>query len=178
MISPALMTFSFYRDLAEKQTRVDCLLRRLPDLCLQNCPKNALNLSQEVGAFILIFPGSPPETPICNIGQLQVSKMLLKEKLIDAYEAGVSSEGGRCERYFEGNLLAVAVALSSMLAVRIPQEELEGVLSLISDANVGACTIEQISGSQHELRQSIAKKCYEVDYRFSFLKKIKGWKIW
>ena len=126
----------------------------------------------------MIFIGRPVYPPICNSDQLDAVRVVLEGGLIDAYKAGIPSKQRRYDWYYEGNLLAVALALSNSLAIRIGEDELNQAVALILEASAGSHAMEPVAGIEKDLRQSIAAKCYEAGYKFNFLKKIKGWSLW
>lgn len=171
MISPALITYSFYRDAAEKNARALCLLRRIFELGVQG--KNILDLSVGIRAFNLVFSGDCAELPICRMDQIIVSKILLGERLIDAYRAGISSGVRGYKWHYEGGALPVALSICKSRAVRIPGEALDQALIFISEANAGARVIEQVAGTETELSGVIPEKCYEAGFNYSFLEKLK-----
>lgn len=201
MISPALMTYSFYRDSPEKQDRIDRLLSRFVELSIckhsssvfdydgsiegwkarvgeGRAPAQTLDLSEKIQAFNVIFTAVPPDPPICTPERQKAAGAILNEHLVDAYVAGVRSDRSRYEWYYEGNMLAVALVLGHRMAARIAKNELDEAVRLILEANAGSRAIERVAGIEKDLRQSIAAKCYEAGYEFKFLKKIKGWSLW
>lgn len=166
MFTPSLVTYTFYKDPETHERRKSALIDRAALIGVGS--SQVLNFARGVGAFSLIFGGDSVAVPLCQDTHFSGAKFLRSEKVIDAFRAGRQSDRGKRERYYEGNMLAVGVALAESTGIKLDPNELSDVLANICDESK---QIRDISGFEGSLRKTISASCRDQGINYKFLQK-------